>query len=65
MNALTPLINSYIKPKHFWGRKISMEKLKSTLPNMLLSLTGISVIAGAIFGRRVQCDARADRDGQG
>ncbi len=26
-----------------------MEKLKSTLPNMLLSLTGISVIAGAIL----------------
>ena len=26
-----------------------MEKLKSTLPNMLLSLTGICVVAGAIL----------------
>ena len=26
-----------------------MEKLKSTLPNMLLSLTGVCVIAGAIL----------------
>ena len=26
-----------------------MEKLKSTLPNMLLSLTGICVVAGAVL----------------
>ena len=41
MNGVTPLINSYMKPKHFGG--------KSTLPNMFLSLTIICVVAGAIL----------------
>ncbi len=47
-DAVTPLINSYIKPKHF-GRKINMAKLKSTLPNMLLSLTLSVLTAGALL----------------
>ena len=46
MNAFTPLINTYCKPKRFGGGRKKMKKLESSLLNMVLVLTAISLIAG-------------------
>ena len=47
MNAFTPLINTYCKPKRF-GEVV--KKLESSLKNMALALTGFSVVAGGLLG---------------
>ena len=48
MNAFTPLINNYVKPKRFGGGS-QMKKLESSLLNMTLVLTAVTVIMGGIL----------------
>ena len=51
MNAFTPLINTYCKPKKtLWGgSEEEMKKLESSLKNMLLVLTGVTAISVALL----------------
>ena len=51
MNAFTPLINTYVKPKRFGevGSEEEMKKLESSLKNMLLVLTGVTAISVALL----------------
>ena len=50
MNAFTPLINTYCKPKRFGGgSEEEMKKLQSSLKNMLLVLTGVTAVSVALL----------------
>ena len=42
MNAFTPLINTYCKPKKIRGGREEMKKLESSLKNMVIVLTGVT-----------------------
>ena len=50
MNAFTPLINTYVKPKRFGESLLrnkedrDMQKLESSLKNMVLVLVGVALI---------------------
>ena len=49
MNAFTPLINTYCKPKRFGEVAKEMKKLQSSLKNMLLVLTGVTAVSVALL----------------
>lgn len=51
MNAFTPLINAYVKPKRFGEivKEDKNEKLESSITNMVLVLVGVALITGGIL----------------